>query len=137
MEHLLQIQKFKLNDAEIAAPVCLKIIRNEKGNAVYLNSTESVKTVALLEFAPGGAARGNHYHHIKHESIYILSGRLTLFYWLPEGSEIKQVTVEAGDLVTITPQLAHAYKALEHSIAFEVGIGEYDLSDTVVDMRVP
>ena len=103
MDHLLKIQKLNRNDAEIATPVCLRIIRNEKGSAVYLNSTETVKTVALLEFPPGGAARGNHYHHHKHESIYILSGRLTLFYWLPEGTEIKQVTVEAGDLITIPP----------------------------------
>ncbi len=136
MEQLLRVQKLNRLDAEIFQPVCLKIRQDEKGRAVYLNSTASVNTVALLEFAPDGAARGNHYHHHKHETLYLFSGSLTLFYWLPGGSEIRERNLEAGDLVTIEPKLAHAYKALALSIAFEIGVGDFDLSDVIADKRV-
>ena len=136
MEPLLHIQKVNHLNAEITSPICLTVMNNEKGRSVFLNSTQSINTVAMWESKAGSAARGNHYHLYKEEIIYIIKGKVRIYYWLPEKPEIENVIVEAGDLITINPKLGHAYQAIEDTLAFEVGNHPYKPADTINDYRV-
>lgn len=136
MKSLLRIQKVNPLNAEVASPVCLKIINNDKGRSVFLNSTESIYTAAILEFLPGAEIRGNHYHLHKSETLYIIDGKLILYYWLPGKPEVEETLVESGHLITIKPGLGHAYKAINKTLAFEMGTHPYDPADTVYDYQI-
>lgn len=136
MEPLLHIQKINHLNAEITSPICLTVMNNEKGISAFLNSTESINTVAILQSKAGSAVRGNHYHLRKNEIIYIIEGKGKLYYWLPEKVEIENVLVESGDLITIKPGLGHAYQAIENTLAFEMGSLPYNPADTINDYRI-
>jgi hypothetical protein len=137
MDDLLKIQKLDCFEQEIIFPVPLKVLNNDKGRAVFLNSLDTIKTVAMLEFVPGAGLRANHYHHKRQESLYIMAGKLKLYYWLPHEPEIRHKIIESGHLVTILPGLGHAYEAYEHSCALEIGSRDFDPLDTVYDPRIP
>ncbi|MCE3231178.1 MAG: hypothetical protein K0R52_1106 [Alphaproteobacteria bacterium] len=136
MHSLLRIQKINPLHAEITSPVCLNVLNNDKGRSVFLNSTKGVNTVAVLEFKPEGGIRGNHYHLSKSETLYIIDGKMTLYYWEPDKPEIKEIIVESGHLITIKASLGHAYKAIEPTLAFEMGTHPYNPADTVYDYRI-
>lgn len=136
MESFLHIQKINPLNGEITSPICLKVINNEKGRSTFLNSTQAINTVAILESKPGGEIRGNHYHFQKNENIYIIDGKIRLYYWLPEKPKIKEIIIESGHLITINPGLGHAYEALEHTLAFEMGSHPYNPADTIYDYRI-
>jgi len=122
----------KLNPAEGV----LKVIHDQKGRAVFLNSLDAFHTVAVLEFLPNGMPRGNHYHHQKKEMLYIMEGKLKAFFWLPSRPALEEVILTEGDLVILEPKLAHAYQALERTIGIEIGACAYDPQDTIPDPRV-
>jgi|GEM_PF-2789940 len=136
MEPFLHIQKINHLNAEITSPICLTVMNNEKGISAFLNSTQSINTVAILQSKAGSAVRGNHYHLHKNEIIYIMEGKGRFYYWLPEKVEIENVLVESGDLITIKPGLGHAYQAIENTLAFEMGSHPYNPNDTISDYRI-
>jgi len=132
---LLQIQKLDPQHTEITSPVYLNIMSNDKGRSVFLNSTKSINTVAVLEFLPNAGIRGNHYHLTKSETMYIIQGKMKLYYWLPGQPDIEEIVVETGHLITLKPNLGHAYQALEYTLAFEMGTHPYDPTDTVYEQK--
>ncbi len=136
MKSLLRIQKINPFNAEITSPVCLKIIDNDKGKSVFLNSTKSINTAAILEFLPNAKIRGNHYHLRKSETLYVIDGKMILSYWLPGKPDVEETLVESGHLITIKPGLGHAYKAINKTLAFEMGTHPYDPADTIYDYRI-
>lgn len=136
MEHLLKIQKIDFSNTEITSPACLKFLHNNKGKAVFLNSTHSINTLALIEFIDNGNVRGNHYHINKREVLFIFEGKLKLYSWVPFTKEIKETILEGGDLITIEPNLGHAYKAIKRTIGFEIGICTDTSNDTVYDCKI-
>ncbi len=136
MNSLLSIQKLNPLNAEIISPAPLKIINDNKGRSIFLNSTKSINTFAILEIIPGAEIRGNHYHLHKSETMYIIDGKVTLYYWLPDKSEVEETLVESGHLITIKPGLGHAYKAINKTLAFEMGTHPYNPADTIYDYRM-
>jgi quercetin dioxygenase-like cupin family protein len=75
-----------------------------------------------------GAVRGNHLHKMTTQKDTILSGK----FQVRHGNATK--FLEAGDELTLSPGIAHAYKALEDgemvSVCFGVRIGEDYSKDT-------
>lgn len=133
--NLLQIRKLNPHNDQITSPLVLNILNNDKGQSVFLNSTENIQLVAVLEFLPGATIRGNHFHKQKVENLYIIEGKLKLYCWLPDQPEIEEHILEAGHLITIQPNLAHAYEAIERTLALETGSRSYDPADTIVNLR--
>lgn len=72
---------------------------------------ESVDGVSLIT-ARKGAVRGNHYHEVTEQYLYMLSGRLEWVARSP-GHETERVVMEAGDIVHTPPGEHHALRALE------------------------
>lgn len=133
---LLKIQKLNPQHEQITSPLPLNLLKNDKGMSVFLNSTENIHMVAILEFLPHATIRGNHYHKQKTENLYIIEGKLKLYCWIPSHDEIQEHLLEAGQLITILPNLAHAYQAIERTLALETGSIPYDPTDTVYDHRI-
>jgi len=105
-------------------------IHMSAGEAAPILNGGPWRFVAYLEFLPGtGAWRGNHYHEFKHETFYIVKGRLRGVFEDMDTGETLQLELAAGDLVTIAPRCAHAFAALEYAEAIEVSPLVYDASD--------
>ena len=57
-------------------------------------------------------------HDIKEETLYLLSGKVTLTYGTEEGTET--YTWECGQFVHIPPETVHRFEAVEDSVLLEV-----------------
>ncbi len=106
-------------------------IATAAGEIAQLVSGESFRYLAYIEFAhPPGALRGNHYHLIKQESLYILRGRLQARYQDMETGQTAELLLETGDLVQTQPGCAHAYRSLEYTQALEFAPTPFDPADS-------
>lgn len=106
-------------------------IQSPAGELAQVLNGDIYRFLAYLEFRPDASKpRGNHYHAIKTESLYLISGRVRAVYQDVESGERTEAVLEAGDLVTVHPNCAHVYYALEFSQAVEVANEMYDPADT-------
>ena len=72
-----------------------------------------------IEFGPN-TPWGNHYHKKRTENFALIKGDLTAKYWPPESpNEILEVKLEVGDVVTVSPGLAHEYLSTGNAVALE------------------
>ena len=106
------------------------IIDKGNGEAIYLNEIKDKKFVGILNFLPGTGIRGKHYHVKKEEIMYVVSGKMKMYFWLPDHPEnLEEVIVKKGDLITIQPNLAHGVEAIEDTLVVELSPNEFDISD--------
>jgi quercetin dioxygenase-like cupin family protein len=102
------------------------------GELAQIVNGEAYRYLAFLEFHPDpNAPRGNHFHAVKTEHLYIVDGLVRATYRDLDTDETAEVELVAGDLVIVRPRCAHAYVALEHSHAVEFSPLDYDPADTI------
>ena len=82
--------------------------------------------MALVELRVGGI-RGNHFHRVKLEYFYLISGKLLVV--AEDGGERVEIEVHPGDLITIETGVAHAMKPLEPGYAIEFSPALFDSED--------
>jgi len=93
--------------------------RGANGYTMQLNHGEPMRFTAVIEF-PFGKSRGNHYHRERHEQLTVIIGKLAAQFWLPAQPDTRQqVVLTPGVHVSIAPGVAHAYDALEYTLAVE------------------
>jgi quercetin dioxygenase-like cupin family protein len=93
------------------------------------NSEDPIRYLAVFELREGGV-RGNHYHHHKRESVYLIEGEITLLLQDLASGERAAVTVTAGDLVFISPGIAHALRTVHPGRGLEFAPDPLDPSDS-------
>jgi mannose-6-phosphate isomerase-like protein (cupin superfamily) len=93
------------------------------------NSPDPIRYLAAFEVRAGGV-RGNHYHKHKRESVYLISGEFNLVLEELETGERDTLSVVAGDLVFISPGVAHALKTVHPGLALEFAPEPLDPADT-------
>ena len=87
--------------------------------------------LAYIEFLPDETKpRGNHVHKVKTETLYVIKGSLRAIYKDVELGTRKEVYLESGDLVTVPPNVAHVYYALDYTQTVELADRPYDVGDT-------
>jgi hypothetical protein len=102
------------------------------GELAQIVNGEPYRYLAFLEFQPDpDAPRGNHFHAVKTEHLYIVDGLVRASYLDLDTGEQSEVELRGGDLVAVSPRCAHAYIALEHSHAVEFSPLGYDPEDTI------
>lgn len=69
---------------------------------------------AMLLVTKTGARRGDHFHKLSTQYLYVLSGRLEMLSRI--GDESKLSLVRVGDLVINEPLEVHSLVALEDSV---------------------
>ena len=108
-------------------------IFSSKGEmAQILNrANEAFRHLVYWDLDKAGGERGHHYHKRKTENVYILAGEMDLLLEDLENCIKETVLVQAGDRLTISPNLAHAYKAHKYSQVLEYSPETYDPADTV------
>jgi mannose-6-phosphate isomerase-like protein (cupin superfamily) len=107
-------------------------IMTEAGEITQLVSGPVVRYVAALEFRyPPPLPRGNHYHQHKHETLYVVYGRLRGIFVDIDTAEQTTVELVAGDLVVIQPRCAHVFVPLAASRAIEFAPEPFDPADSI------
>lgn len=98
--------------------------------AQIINGTSFI-FLAYIEFQNNPQApRGNHYHEVKNEYLYIVKGRLRAIYHDVDSGAQKETFLESGNLINIKPRCAHVYFALEYTQAIEFSPNIFDPNDT-------
>jgi mannose-6-phosphate isomerase-like protein (cupin superfamily) len=109
-------------------------IFSEKGEmAQILNrADEGFKQLVYweLDSTKPDQERGHHCHERRIERIYVLTGELELLLKDIESSDSEKVIIKAGNRVTISPRIAHAYRSLMYSQVLEYSPEPYDSTDT-------
>jgi len=77
-----------------------------------------------------GTVRGNHYHEVKEEFIYLIQGELQLVIEDIDSKARDSVTLQAGDIAFISTRVAHALKTLRNGHAIEFSKAQFDATDT-------
>lgn len=105
-------------------------ISGPAGELVQVINGDCFRFAAYIEFKTG-AARANHYHQRRTETVYVVSGLLQARYRDTATGDTTDVLLSPGHLVTVSPGYAHAYWAVEYSQIVEFADLVYDPSETV------
>ncbi len=105
-------------------------ITTEAGELAQVVNGEEFRFLAYIEFK-GDAPRGNHYHVLRTEFLYVIAGSLTAHYVDLEDDDRASMRLDAGDLVRVEPRCAHAYAANGYTQAVEFANVLYDPADTI------
>lgn len=107
---------------------------DEKGEFVQVSYREDIGHVAFFELRRG-QTRGKHYHGMKEEVFYVVSGALEATFASGPPNRKKKVTLEKGMKVHVPAGIAHSFYGIEDSLVVEYSPQYYDRADTVnVDM---
>ena len=100
-----------------------------KGEMAVLTDTgQIIRHLAYLELRPG-QRRGDHYHKLRHEYSYVISGEISLeLKDLATGTKAIAQLVP-GDLLFIQPGVVHAFIPTVAGHALEFSAEPFDLSD--------
>ena len=92
------------------------------------DSDEGVHYMAVVETLVGGV-RGNHYHKVKEERIYLLQGELLLLAEDVQTNERVSVRLQTGDLLLIETGIAHVLRTVEPGHAIEFSQARFNPAD--------
>jgi quercetin dioxygenase-like cupin family protein len=97
--------------------------------AQFYDDEEGVRYIASIELK-AGTVRGNHYHKIKREYVYVLAGKLRLVVQELGNGRQEEMELEGGSLVFIEPGIVHALDVKESGVAVEFSVNRFDSGDT-------
>lgn len=93
-----------------------KIISKPWGREVWI-ANEPEYGGKILELKKGYTT-SLHYHKLKKETLYVLKGKLKIYF--KGGSLEENIVVREGDFITINPQTPHRLESLEDAVIVEV-----------------
>jgi len=101
--------------------------------AQIINGTAAIRHLVYwdLDSPRSGQTRGNHYHRVKTEECYVLTGEIEVTVVDRETSEREVITARAGDRITVDPGVAHSYRSKGYAQALELLPTPYDAADTI------
>ena len=109
-------------------PVLKRLMLPQGELAQLYDSEEGVKYIAFIELRKD-SVRGNHYHKLKKEYLYMLSGTVTLVLEDTATQERQSCQLTRGDLALIHPGIAHSLQVTESGQAVEFSPNRFDAAD--------
>jgi dTDP-4-dehydrorhamnose 3,5-epimerase-like enzyme len=98
--------------------------------AQFYNAEQGIRYIAFAELRPD-CLRGNHFHRVKEEFVYIISGQVSLVVEEIESKSRASGTLESGDLVFIPTLIAHVFRPIQAGQAIEFSTARFDPADVV------
>jgi quercetin dioxygenase-like cupin family protein len=111
------------------APTLKRLMLPQGELAQFYDADEGIRYMAFLELLPD-QVRGNHYHKIKEELVYVIRGEVLLTVADIDFQARASVALRAGDLAVIRTGIAHSMRTVEPGQAIEFSVARYDLADT-------
>jgi mannose-6-phosphate isomerase-like protein (cupin superfamily) len=110
------------------APALKRLLLPQGELAQICDGDEGIHYLASIELR-SGTVRGNHYHRVKEEYLYIISGEVLLVVQDTDTQERATVPLQAGDLAFIQTRVAHALKVLQPGVGVEFSAVRFDPAD--------
>src|SRR5947209_10457753 len=107
------------------APTVKRLLLPQGELAQFYDANEGVRYMAFIELR-AGTVRGNHYHKVKEEWVYMIHGEALLVAEDVESKTRESVPLRAGDLAVIRTGIAHALQVLEAGQAVEFSTARFD-----------
>jgi oxalate decarboxylase/phosphoglucose isomerase-like protein (cupin superfamily) len=95
---------------------------------VLTDGTVPIRHLSYVELREG-KARGNHYHKLRHETFYVISGEVELRIQDLATSERIAITMRPGDLACIDPEIVHTFLPITSGHALEFASEPFDAGD--------
>ena len=96
--------------------------------AQFYDGEEGIRYIAQIELQ-AGSVRGNHYHKLKQEWVYVMSGEVTLIAEDLETKRRESVQLKPGDLAFIQTEVVHVLQVTEAGQAIEFSTARFDPAD--------
>jgi uncharacterized RmlC-like cupin family protein len=96
--------------------------------AQFYDGDEGIRYIAQIELQ-AGSVRGNHYHKIKQEWIYMMSGEVMLLVEDLESKARECTLLTVGDLLFIQTGVVHALQVTKSGHAIEFSTSRFDPAD--------
>jgi oxalate decarboxylase/phosphoglucose isomerase-like protein (cupin superfamily) len=110
------------------AEICARISSPRGELAVLTDGTVPIRHLSYLEMRPG-MIRGNHFHKLRQEYFYLISGNISLSLSDVATGQTVALEIQPGDMVYIQPGVAHAFNPLTPGHAVEYAAQPFDFSD--------
>lgn len=110
------------------APILKRLFLAQGELAQIYDGADGIRYLAYVELRPG-AVRGNHYHEMKEEGIYVIEGEIELVVEDPVSKERAPISLVSGDLVVIPVRVAHAFRTVRKGHAIEYSPTRFDPAD--------
>jgi mannose-6-phosphate isomerase-like protein (cupin superfamily) len=111
------------------APAVKRLLLPYGELAQFYDGDAGMRYIAFVELRAGGT-RGNHYHKVKEEIFYIVSGQVLMKLCEVETGEKSAVVLSAGELAVIPPGVAHAFQTKEAGQAVEFSPNRFNPTDS-------
>ena len=111
------------------APALKRLLLPQGELAQFHAGPESIHYQAYIELRES-TVRGNHYHEVKEEFIYLIQGELLLVVEDIDSKARDSVMLQTGDIAFISTRVAHALKSLKNGHAIEFSEARFDAADT-------
>jgi|SRR5215831_11179983 len=109
-------------------PILKRLMLPQGELAQLYDSEQGIRYIAHIELR-AGSVRGNHYHKVKQEYVYMLSGRVSLVLEAAETTHRETCEMKQGDLALIQPGIAHALQVNQSGQAVEFSPNRFDAGD--------
>ena len=110
------------------APALKRLLLPQGELAQFYDADEGIRYLAFIELL-AGQVRGNHYHKVKEELVYVMRGEVLLSVADVDSQARASVTLRTGDLAVIRTRIAHAYRTVEAGQAIEFSVARFDPAD--------
>ena len=111
------------------APRLKRLLLPQGELAQFYDADEPIRYMAWVEIRPG-CARGNHYHKVKKEFLYVIQGEFCLVVQDPEHGARDSVPLQMDDVAVIGTGVAHAMRASAPAQLIEFSPARFDPADT-------
>ena len=111
------------------APPVKRLFLPQGELAQFHDADEGIRYLAFIELLPG-QVRGNHYHKVKEERVYVIRGEILLVVADIDSEARASVSLRAGDLALIQIGVAHAYQTVAPGQAIEFSPTRFNPADT-------
>jgi mannose-6-phosphate isomerase-like protein (cupin superfamily) len=111
------------------APALKRLMLPQGELAQFHDGTPPVQYLAFVELREG-TIRGNHCHAVKEEFVYVLDGEFVLTVEDTQSRTQEIVPVQSGELVLVSPGVAHVLRVTKSGHAVEFSKERFDPADT-------
>lgn len=110
------------------APRLKRLLLAQGELAQVYDDAEGIRYLAFVELRKG-AVRGNHYHQVKDEVIYVIQGEILLVVEDISTRERASFPLHTGELALIPVRIAHGFRTQEAGQAIEWSTNRFDPAD--------
>ena len=114
---------------EADIPVTKRLLLAQGELAQIHDGEEGIRYLAAVQLV-SGTTRGNHYHRRKQEWVYLITGAVQLVVEDVETKARAALPMVIGDLVYISPNIAHTFVVQQDRVAVEFSPVRFDADDT-------